>query len=42
LVTPHISGLTLPSAAVAQVAGKIAQLERGEPVSGIVDFERGY
>ena len=42
VVTPHISGLTLPAAAVAQVAGKIARLERGEPVSGIVDIERGY
>jgi glyoxylate/hydroxypyruvate reductase A len=42
LVTPHIAGLTLPAAAVAQVAGKIGQLERGEPVSGIVDIERGY
>ena len=42
VVTPHISGLTVPAAAVAQVAGKIAQLERGEPVSGIVVFEKGY
>ncbi|MEO8344841.1 MAG: glyoxylate/hydroxypyruvate reductase A [Betaproteobacteria bacterium] len=42
VVTPHISGITGPAAAVAQVAGKIAQLERGEPVSGIVAFEKGY
>jgi glyoxylate/hydroxypyruvate reductase len=42
VVTPHISGLTVPEAAVAQVAGKIAQLERGEAVTGIVAFERGY
>jgi glyoxylate/hydroxypyruvate reductase len=42
LVTPHISCLTVPEAAVAQVAGKIAQLERGEPVTGVVAFERGY
>ena len=41
-VTPHISGLTVPDAAVAQVAGKIDSLERGEPVTGIVDLERGY
>jgi glyoxylate/hydroxypyruvate reductase A len=41
-VTPHISGLTVPDAAVAQVAGKIAALERGEAVSGIVEWERGY
>ena len=42
VVTPHISGLTVPEAAVAQVAGKIARLERGEPVSGVVAFEKGY
>ena len=42
VVTPHISGLTVREAAVAQVAGKIAQLERGEAVTGIVAFERGY
>jgi glyoxylate/hydroxypyruvate reductase len=42
VVTPHVSGLTVPEAAVRQVAGKIAQLERGEPVSGIVAIERGY
>jgi glyoxylate/hydroxypyruvate reductase len=42
VVTPHVSGLTVPEAAVAQVAGKIAQLERGEPVSGVVAIEKGY
>jgi glyoxylate/hydroxypyruvate reductase A len=42
LVTPHISGLTVMDAAVAQVAGKIARLERGEAVTGVVAFERGY
>ena len=42
VVTPHISGLTVPETAVAQVAGKIAQLERGEAVTGVVAFERGY
>jgi glyoxylate/hydroxypyruvate reductase A len=41
-VTPHISGLTVPEAAVAQVAGKIARLEHGEPVTGFVAFARGY
>jgi glyoxylate/hydroxypyruvate reductase A len=41
-VTPHISGLTVPEAAVAQVAGKIARLEKGEPVTGFVAFEKGY
>jgi glyoxylate/hydroxypyruvate reductase A len=42
LVTPHVSGLTVPADAVAQVAGKIARLERGEPVTGVVAFEKGY
>lgn len=42
LLTPHISGLTVLEAAVSQVAGKIARLERGESVSGVVAFERGY
>ena len=41
-LTPHISGLTVPEAAAAQVAGKIMQLERGEPVSGVVAVAKGY
>ena len=42
VVTPHISGLTVPGAAVAQIADKITRLERGERVTGVVAFERGY
>ena len=42
VVTPHVSGLTVPDAAMAQIADKIMRLERGEPVSGVVAFERGY
>jgi len=42
LVTPHISGLSVPGASIAQIAGKIARLERGESVTGVVAFERGY
>lgn len=42
VVTPHISGTTLPAETVAQIADKIARLERGEAVTGIVDHERGY
>lgn len=41
-VTPHVSGLTVPADAVAQIAAKIARLERGEAVTGIFDRERGY
>lgn len=41
-VTPHTSARTLRSESIAQIAGKIAALERGEPVAGIVDPVRGY
>jgi glyoxylate/hydroxypyruvate reductase A len=41
-VTPHISALTLREPSVGQIAGKIAALERGEPVTGVVDWSRGY
>ena len=41
-VTPHISALTIRDAAAQQIAVKIAALERGEPVAGIVDRHRGY
>jgi glyoxylate/hydroxypyruvate reductase A len=42
LVTPHASAITLLDEAAAQVAAKIRRLERGEPVSGVVDPARGY
>ena len=41
-MTPHTSAQTLEAASIAQIAGKILALERGEPVSGMVDFSRGY
>ena len=41
-VTPHISAQTLRDASIAQIAGKILALERGETIAGIVDLERGY
>jgi glyoxylate/hydroxypyruvate reductase len=41
-VTPHVAGVTLPDQAVAQIAAKIRRLERGLPVTGVVDRERGY
>ena len=41
-VTPHVSGLTVPEDSVAQIAAKIARLERGETVTGLFDRERGY
>ena len=42
IVTPHASARTLRSESIAQIAGKIAAFERGEPVSGVVDVARGY
>lgn len=41
-VTPHISALTLRDETVAQIAGKIAAMSRGEAITGIVDLTRGY
>lgn len=41
-ITPHTAARTLRDASIAQIAGKIAALERGEPIAGIVDPVRGY
>ncbi|HYF19692.1 MAG TPA: glyoxylate/hydroxypyruvate reductase A [Ramlibacter sp.] len=41
-LTPHTSARTLRDETIAQIAGKIRALERGEPVAGVVDRERGY
>jgi glyoxylate/hydroxypyruvate reductase A len=41
-ITPHTSARTLRSESIAQIAGKIAALERGEVVAGEVDVVRGY
>ena len=42
IVTPHIAATTPIKDACAQVVTKIAALERGEVVSGIVDPKMGY
>ncbi len=42
LITPHASAATLLDESAAQIAGKIRRLERGEPVTGVVDLPRGY
>jgi glyoxylate/hydroxypyruvate reductase A len=42
VVTPHIAGTTLTHPAVMQIVAKIKRLERGLPVTGVVDRERGY
>lgn len=41
-ITPHVSAITVIGPSVRQVAEKIRRLERGEPVSGVVDRARGY
>jgi glyoxylate/hydroxypyruvate reductase A len=41
-ITPHTSARTLRDQTIAQIAGKIRALERGEPVAGVVDVQRGY
>lgn len=41
-ITPHTSARTLRGESIAQIAGKIAALERGEPVGGVVDRRKGY
>jgi glyoxylate/hydroxypyruvate reductase A len=41
-LTPHTSAVTLVEDSIAQIAGKIRRLERGAPVTGIVDRARGY
>lgn len=41
-ITPHISALTIRHIAAQQIAEKLAALQRGEPVAGLVDRTRGY
>ncbi|MBN9402555.1 MAG: DUF3363 domain-containing protein, partial [Burkholderiales bacterium] len=41
-VTPHVAGASLMDRTVRQIAGKIRALDRGEPITGIVDRDRQY
>lgn len=41
-VTPHTSARTLRDESIAQIVGKILALQRGEPIRGVVDPQRGY
>lgn len=41
-ITPHTSARTLRETSIAQIASKLAAIERGEPVAGLVDVGRGY
>ncbi|HAJ11347.1 MAG TPA: glyoxylate/hydroxypyruvate reductase A, partial [Comamonadaceae bacterium] len=42
IVTPHTSARTLRDESIAQIARKMAALERGETVAGVVNPGRGY
>jgi glyoxylate/hydroxypyruvate reductase A len=42
ILTPHSSAVTVVDDSIAQVAAKIRRIERGEPVTGVVDRARGY
>ncbi|MBP6018220.1 MAG: glyoxylate/hydroxypyruvate reductase A [Burkholderiaceae bacterium] len=41
-ITPHISGASLRATSIAQVAAKIQAFLRGEPLTGLVQRDRGY
>jgi glyoxylate/hydroxypyruvate reductase A len=41
-ITPHISAKTVYAESVRQITRKIAALERGENVAGLVDRNKGY
>ncbi|MDP2370124.1 2-hydroxyacid dehydrogenase [Rhodoferax sp.] len=42
MLTPHTSARTLREETIAQIAGKILALERGQSIRGVVDVGRGY
>jgi glyoxylate/hydroxypyruvate reductase A len=41
-VTPHIASTTQPESAAKAVLANLARYERGEPMQGLVDLNRGY
>jgi glyoxylate/hydroxypyruvate reductase A len=41
-MTPHVAALTLRRESVRQIVEKIARLEQGLPVDGVIDVGRGY
>ncbi len=41
-ITPHTSARTLRETSIAQIAGKIEAIERGDPVAGMVNLGVGY
>jgi glyoxylate/hydroxypyruvate reductase A len=41
-ITPHSAALTIRAESVAQIVGKMAALQSGQAVAGMVDRQRGY
>ncbi len=41
-VTPHIGSITNPRTAAHHIVDNIRRAERGQPLTGIVDLQRGY
>lgn len=41
-LSPHTSARTLRDESIAQIAGKIVALQRGQTIQGVVDARRGY
>jgi glyoxylate/hydroxypyruvate reductase A len=41
-ITPHSAALTIRAESIAQIATKIAAVQSGKPVVGLVDRQRGY
>ena len=41
-ITPHSAALTIRAESIAQIAAKMAALQSGQPVAGLVDRQRGY
>jgi glyoxylate/hydroxypyruvate reductase A len=41
-ITPHVSAVTVRAESARQIRDKIAALERGDSVAGVVERSRGY
>jgi glyoxylate/hydroxypyruvate reductase A len=41
-ITPHTAALTIRAESIAQIAAKLAALQSGQAVAGLVDRQRGY
>jgi glyoxylate/hydroxypyruvate reductase A len=42
VLTPHSAAITLREDSIAQIAGKLRAMERGQTVAGLVDAQRAY